>query len=109
MAPTRGVDSGSVNLNQSRPPGFRRTDQSIFQFRYEPETCTQAGTVAVSSALRDLPSDLLHSAVVGDDLEGGIDAALLQHGYPATIVCTAFEPVPAKLLGGNSGSVLSTE
>jgi len=63
----------------------------------------------VSSALRDLPSDLLHSAVVGADLEGGIDAALLQHGYPATIVSTAFEPLPAKLLGGDGGSVLSTE
>ena len=72
-------------------------------------TRTQAGTDAVRSALRDLPSDLLHSAVVGDDLEGGIDAALLQHGYPATIVSTAFEPLPAKLLGGDGGSVLSTE
>jgi NAD(P)-dependent dehydrogenase (short-subunit alcohol dehydrogenase family) len=48
-------------------------------------------------ALRDVPADLLHTGVLGDDLEGGIDAALQQHGLPTTIVSTPFVPLPDKL------------
>jgi malonyl-CoA reductase/3-hydroxypropionate dehydrogenase (NADP+) len=55
------------------------------------------GCSALRTALRDLPPDLLHFAVVGDDLEGGIDAALSQHGYPTTIVSTPFVPLPDRL------------
>jgi len=55
------------------------------------------GCSALRIALRDLPPDLLHFAVVGDDLEGGIDAALSQHGYPTTIVSTPFVPLPDRL------------
>jgi malonyl-CoA reductase/3-hydroxypropionate dehydrogenase (NADP+) len=55
------------------------------------------GCSALRVALRDLPPDLLHFAVVGDDLEGGIDAALSQHGYPTTIVSTPFVPLPDRL------------
>ena len=58
---------------------------------------TAEGCSALRVALRDLPPDLLHFAVVGDDLEGGIDAALSQHGYPTTIVSTPFVPLPDRL------------
>ncbi len=58
---------------------------------------TAAGSAAMRVALRDLPPDLLHFAEVGDDLEGGIDAALSRHGYPTTIVSTPFVPLPEHL------------
>ncbi len=69
-------------------------------------TQTEAGAVALRAALRDVPADLLHTAAVGDDLESGIDAALRQHGYPATIVSTPFAPLPAKLQGGDAAATL---
>jgi malonyl-CoA reductase/3-hydroxypropionate dehydrogenase (NADP+) len=69
-------------------------------------TRTEAGGAALRSALRDLPADLLHTATLGDDLESGLDTALRQHGYPATIVSTPFEPLPAKLLGGDGAGAL---
>jgi malonyl-CoA reductase/3-hydroxypropionate dehydrogenase (NADP+) len=69
-------------------------------------TQTEAGTAALRAALRDVPADLLHTAAVGAELEAGIDDALRRHGYPATIVSTPFEPLPAKLLGGDGGSAL---
>jgi malonyl-CoA reductase/3-hydroxypropionate dehydrogenase (NADP+) len=69
-------------------------------------TGTEAGAAALRAALRDVPPDLLHTAVVGADLEAGIDAALRQHGYPATIVSTPFAPLPPQLLGGDGGSAL---
>ena len=69
-------------------------------------TETEAGAAALRAALRDVPSDLLRVAVIGQDMEAGIDDALRQHGYPATIVSTPFEPLPAKLLGGDGGSTL---
>ena len=69
-------------------------------------TQTEAGGAALRAALRDVPADLLHTAAVGADLEAGIDAALLQHGYPATIVSTPFAPLPAKLQGGDGASTL---
>ena len=47
--------------------------------------------------LRDVPADLLHTGVLGDDLEAGIDAALQQHGVPTTSVSTPFVPLPDKL------------
>jgi malonyl-CoA reductase/3-hydroxypropionate dehydrogenase (NADP+) len=71
-------------------------------------TRTDQGVAALRAALRDVPADLLHAAAVGDDLEAGIDAALRQHGYPATIVSTPFEPLPAKLLGGDAAASLDT-
>ena len=58
---------------------------------------TAAGADAICSALRDVPPDLLRTLVVGDDLEGGIDQALAQHGYPTTIVSTPFVPLPDRL------------
>ena len=69
-------------------------------------TQTEAGGAALRAALRDVPADLLHTAAVGGDLEAGIDAALRQHGYPATIVSTPFAPLPAKLQGGDGASTL---
>jgi malonyl-CoA reductase/3-hydroxypropionate dehydrogenase (NADP+) len=69
-------------------------------------TQTEAGAAALRAALRDVPADLLHAAAVGADLEAGIDDALRRHGYPATIVSTPFEPLPAQLLGGDGGSAL---
>ena len=69
-------------------------------------TKTESGASALRAALRDVPVDLLHAAVVGDDLEAGIDAALRQHGYPATVVSTPFEPLPPKLLGGDAAATL---
>jgi malonyl-CoA reductase / 3-hydroxypropionate dehydrogenase (NADP+) len=69
-------------------------------------TRSEAGAAALRAALRDVPIDLLHAAAVGADLEAGIDTALRQHGYPATIVSTPFEPLPAKLLGGDGAGTL---
>ena len=43
-------------------------------------TRTAEGSAAMRAALRDIPPDLLHTAVIGDDIEGGIDAALTRHG-----------------------------
>ena len=60
-------------------------------------TQTAAGAEAMRAALRDIPADLLHFDVVGEDIEGGIDAALTRHGYPTTIVSTPFVPLPDKL------------
>ena len=71
-------------------------------------TQTADGEAALRAALRDLPADLLHSAVLGPDLETGLDTALRQHGYPTTIVSTPFAPLPAKLLGGDGASTLDT-
>ncbi len=69
-------------------------------------TQTEDGAAAMRAALRDVPADLVHAAAVGDDLEAGIDAALSRHGYPATIVSTAFAPLPDKLLGGDAAASL---
>ena len=69
-------------------------------------TRTEAGVAALRAALRDVPSDLVRAAAIGQDMEAGIDDALRQHGYPATIVSTPFEPLPSKLLGGDAGSAL---
>jgi malonyl-CoA reductase / 3-hydroxypropionate dehydrogenase (NADP+) len=69
-------------------------------------TQTEAGAAALRAALRDVPSDLLRAAAIGQDMEAGIDDALREHGYPAAIVSTPFEPLPAKLLGGDGGSTL---
>jgi malonyl-CoA reductase/3-hydroxypropionate dehydrogenase (NADP+) len=69
-------------------------------------TKTEHGAAALRAALRDVPADLLHTVAVGADLEAGIDDALRRHGYPATIVSTPFEPLPAKLLGGDGASAL---
>ena len=63
-------------------------------------TRSDAGSAAVRAALRDIPPDLLHTAAVGDDVEGGIDAALTRHGYPTTIVSTPFVPLPDVLFPG---------
>ncbi len=57
-------------------------------------TRTAEGSAALRAALRDVPPDLLHTAAVGDDIEGGIDAALARHGHPTTIVSTPFVPLP---------------
>ncbi len=69
-------------------------------------TQTESGAAAVRAALRDVPADLLHTVAVADALESGIDAALRQHGYPATIVSTPFAPLPAKLQGGDGAATL---
>jgi malonyl-CoA reductase/3-hydroxypropionate dehydrogenase (NADP+) len=69
-------------------------------------TQTDAGGAALRTALRDIPSDLLHVEVIGDDLEGGIDAALGRHGFPTTIVNTPFAPLPSRLLTGDAADLL---
>jgi malonyl-CoA reductase/3-hydroxypropionate dehydrogenase (NADP+) len=58
---------------------------------------TEDGASAMRAAMRDIPADLLHTSVIGDDIEGGIDAALSKHGYPTTIVSTPFVPLPDQL------------
>jgi len=58
---------------------------------------TEEGASAMRAAMRDIPPDLWHTSVIGDDLEAGLDAALLQHGYPTTIVSTPFVPLPDQL------------
>jgi len=63
-------------------------------------TRTADGSAALRTALRDVPPDLLHTAEVGDDIEAGIDAALVRHGYPTTIVSTPFVPLPELLFPG---------
>jgi malonyl-CoA reductase/3-hydroxypropionate dehydrogenase (NADP+) len=73
---------------------------------------TAAGADAICSALRDVPPDLLHTVVTGDDLEGGIDQALARHGYPTTIVNTPFVPLPDQLFpapGAPEAPALSPE
>ena len=70
------------------------------------------GCQALRGALRDLPPDLLHFSEVGDDIEGGIDAALARHGYPTTIVSTPFVPLPDRLFpsaDAADGAALSPE
>ena len=64
-------------------------------------TRTAEGSAALRAALRDVPPDLLHTVEVGDDIEGGIDAALARHGYPTTIVSTPFVPLPDHLFPSN--------
>jgi malonyl-CoA reductase / 3-hydroxypropionate dehydrogenase (NADP+) len=72
-------------------------------------TRTEAGVAALRAALRDVPPDVLHAQAVGDDIEGGIDAALRQHGYPATIVSTPFTPLPNRTFGANGEAALSPD
>jgi len=75
-------------------------------------TKTAEGAEAMRAALRDVPSDLLHTSVIGDDLETGLDAALSRHGYPTTIVSTPFVPLPDKLFaapGAPESATLSPE
>jgi malonyl-CoA reductase/3-hydroxypropionate dehydrogenase (NADP+) len=75
-------------------------------------TRTESGARTMRTALRDVPPDLLHSMVIGDDLEAGIDAALIKHGYPTTIVSTPFSPLPDKLFasaGNPDAASLSPE
>ncbi len=64
-------------------------------------TRSEEGANALRAALRDVPPDLLHSEVMGSDIEtgieSGIDNALRRHGYPTTIVSTPFVPLPDKL------------
>jgi malonyl-CoA reductase/3-hydroxypropionate dehydrogenase (NADP+) len=55
------------------------------------------GCAAMQVALRDVRTDVLHITEVGEDIEGGIDAALKLHGYPTTIVSTPFVPLPDHL------------
>jgi malonyl-CoA reductase / 3-hydroxypropionate dehydrogenase (NADP+) len=68
---------------------------------------SEAGAGAMRSALRDIPIDMLHSVVVGEDLEAGIDTALVRHGYPTTIVSTPFTPLPDKLFAATPEGSLS--
>ncbi|MEO8938026.1 MAG: SDR family oxidoreductase, partial [Burkholderiaceae bacterium] len=75
-------------------------------------TRTAEGGAALRAALRDVPPDLLHTVEVGDDIEGGIDAALARHGHPTTIVSTPFVPLPDLLFPSNDapdGMALSPE
>jgi len=57
-------------------------------------TRTAQGSAALRAALREVPPDLLRMAEIGDDIEGGIDAALARHGHPTTVVSTPFAPLP---------------
>jgi malonyl-CoA reductase/3-hydroxypropionate dehydrogenase (NADP+) len=70
---------------------------------------TSAGAASLRTALRDIPSDLLHLEVIGDDLEGGIDSALRHHGAPITIVNTPFAPLPNRLLTGDAADLLDAD
>ncbi len=75
-------------------------------------TKTANGADAMRAAMRDVPPDLLHTTVVGDDLEAGLDSALSRHGYPTTIVSTPFVPLPDKLFalpGAPESATLSPE
>ena len=69
-------------------------------------TQSEQGAASLRTALRDVPSDLLHLSVIGDDLETGIDTALKQHGFPTTIVNTPFAPLPTRWLGGEGNDML---
>ncbi len=62
---------------------------------------TEEGAGALRSALRDVAPELLRVHVVGDDIEGGIDRALKEHGFPTTIVSTPFAPLPRKGFSGD--------
>jgi malonyl-CoA reductase / 3-hydroxypropionate dehydrogenase (NADP+) len=75
-------------------------------------TKTAAGAEAMRAAMRDVPPDLLHTVVVGDDIEAGLDTALTSHGYPTTIVSTPFVPMPDNLFaapGAPDSATLSPE
>jgi malonyl-CoA reductase / 3-hydroxypropionate dehydrogenase (NADP+) len=72
-------------------------------------TRTEAGVAALRAALRDVPPDVLHAQAVGDEIEAGIDAALRQHGFPATIVSTPFAPLPTKTFGAGGEAALTPE
>ena len=61
---------------------------------------TADGAAAMRAALRDVPADLLHTGVLGDDLEAGIDLMsvwVTESTAPTTIVSTPFVPLPDKL------------
>ena len=60
-------------------------------------TRTQSGADGIESLV---PRELRRALVkipCGDDIEGGMDAALQQAGVPTTVVSTPFAPLPARL------------
>lgn len=71
----------------------------------------QVGTVVVltrtegaAERIRQSVKDIAGSArvqvrVVGDDLEGGMDAAVAEAGIPAAVISTPFTPIPGALFG----------
>ena len=61
---------------------------------------TAAGAAALAGAIGG--GDRVESLAVGDDLEGGLDAALTQWGAPTTIVSTPFKPLPDALFDGET-------
>lgn len=61
---------------------------------------TPEAATSISAALADIPGHERASVrVVGDDLEAGMDAAVLAHGLPAAVISTPFTPVPRALFG----------
>lgn len=58
-------------------------------------------------ALAGIPRhERAHVRIVGDDLEAGMDAAVLAHGFPAAVISTPFTPVPRVLFGSNGADHL---
>ncbi len=56
-----------------------------------------------------LGNDRLHSIVVGDDLEAGMDEALRVAGPPAAVVSTPFTPLPRELFHADGSAALDAE
>ena len=87
-APGRVTDRGRAPARH-RPP--RRPNRAAHAHR------GRRRRPARRAALRDVPPNLLHGLVIGDDLEVGIDHEPRGHGYPTAIVSTPFTPMADKL------------
>ena len=44
----------------------------------------------------------LETIVVGDDIEASLDRAIVEWGYPTTVVSTPFKPLPDALFNGDN-------
>lgn len=60
-------------------------------------TGTAAGSEALVAKLSDIPAETVQSIVCGDDVEAGMDQALLKWGRPITVVSTPLSVLPDRL------------
>jgi malonyl-CoA reductase/3-hydroxypropionate dehydrogenase (NADP+) len=60
-------------------------------------SASAAGGEAIRAAAGDGPIEI---RVIGDDIEGGLDGALAEFGWPTTVVSTPMQPLPGALFDG---------
>lgn len=64
-------------------------------------TRTAAAGEAIMQRIAAIPgaADVVRLQVTGDDIEGGMDAALQAHGRPSAVLSTPYTPIPKALFG----------